>query len=282
MTKSLRIRLILIFLFLGLLPAIIVDTVFYLRIEKREREIIYRDSVRLLESISEKLDSFFQYHTGQIETLANDQSITLPISLMANTEPNSSMWRTSLTTVLNSINRVAKDYQDQYLDLFATSNDYILFNPQATLTADDAPKDFIGTALATAAPTWSPWIWSEQLQTYLMFVTVPVYNITGDVVGTVGAAIGHAQLDQLIQSVSAPTILSMMLIWSSLTACCSAALNMKATQASPARWIQTSSRQPHELPLASMRIPSLIWNTAVSTVKPCWVTQSWYISAANL
>lgn len=204
MTKSLRIRLILIFLFLGLLPAIIVDTVFYLRIEKREREIIYRDSVRLLESISEKLDSFFQYHTGQIETLANDQSITLPISLMANTEPNSSMWRTSLTTVLNSINRVAKDYQDQYLDLFATSNDYILFNPQATLTADDAPKDFIGTALATAAPTWSPWIWSEQLQTYLMFVTVPVYNITGDVVGTVGAAIGHAQLDQLIQSVSSP------------------------------------------------------------------------------
>jgi|GEM_PF-836839 len=204
MAKNLRVRLIVILLFLGLMPAIIVNTVFYFRTEKREREIIYRDSIRLLESISGNLNSFFQFHTGQIETLANDQSISLPVSLLANTEPNSSAWRTSLTTVLNSINRVAKEYEAQYLDLFATSHDYILFNPKATLTADDSPKEFIQTALATTSPTWSPWIWSEQLQTYLMFVAVPVYNITGDVVGTVGAAISSAQVDELMQNIASP------------------------------------------------------------------------------
>lgn len=204
MTKNLRTKLIVIFLIIGLIPAIIVNVVFYFRIENRERDIIYRDSIRLLESISGNLNNFFQFHTAEIETLANDQSISLPVSLLANTEPNSNAWRTSLTTVLNSINRVAKDYEDQYVDVFATSHDYILYNPQATLTADDAPREFINNALATAAPAWSPWIWSEQLQTYLLFVAVPVFNITGDVVGTVGAAINHDQVNQLIQNSASP------------------------------------------------------------------------------
>ena len=98
MTKNLRTKLIVIFLIIGLIPAIIVNVVFYFRIENRERDIIYRDSIRLLESISGNLNNFFQFHTAEIETLANDQSISLPVSLLANTEPNSNAC-TSLTTV---------------------------------------------------------------------------------------------------------------------------------------------------------------------------------------
>jgi len=208
MIRNLRTKLTFIFLVIGLLPAIVLNLAFYFRIDNREREIIYRDSISLLESISNNLDSFFQLHSAELETLANDQSISLPVSLMANLEPNSSVWRTTLTTVLNSINRVAKEYESLYHDIFVTSNDYILYNPEGTLLVDGVSLDFINTTLSTGSAAWSPLIWSEKLQANLLFVAAPVVNIDGKVVGTVGAAISHAQVEELVQKFASPSDLT--------------------------------------------------------------------------
>ncbi|HHT36277.1 MAG: methyl-accepting chemotaxis protein [Candidatus Wallacebacter cryptica] len=205
MFKSLHTKLILIFLIIGLAPAVIINTASYFHITSREQAVIQRDSLAVLDAISNNIDIFFQEHTERLEQLALDQSINLPVSILFNTEPNSNLWRTSSTTLMSSINRVLSDYQKMYQDMFVTSREHFVFNHQAVLMEDSAPADFITSALESGTLTWSPWIWADKLETYLIYAAAPILNPQGQAIGTLGAAVSQEQLLPLLKNFINPS-----------------------------------------------------------------------------
>ncbi len=204
MNRSLRTKLIIIFLIIGLFPAVIVNFVFYFQIDSRERAIIARDSMVLATSINTNLSNFFANHTKQLENIAADQSIMLPVSLLSGTEPNSSSWRATSSTLLNSINRVADQYKDQYADIFVTSHNNMFYNQKRILIDDNQDLEFIATALETGDITWSTWIWSESLNSNLLYAAMPIHDFNDSIVGTVGIAIPQDQIGELIQTFTSP------------------------------------------------------------------------------
>lgn len=204
LSKSLITKLTVLFLLIGLVPALIVNTIAYVRILNSEESMLERDSIALNRSISKNINEFFQTHTDQLLTIATDNSLTLPISILAVAEPNTSTWRTATNTLQNSINRIAKDFADQYVDIFVSSHDYIVFNQQGILLDEETDKSFIENTLTRSEVSWSSWVYSDKLETYLLYNAAPILDLNENVIGTVGLAICQDAVNQALHDFESP------------------------------------------------------------------------------
>ena len=208
MSKSLNTKLTVLFLLIGLVPALIVNTMAYVRILNSENSMLERDSISLNRLISKNIDEFFQTRTNQLLAIATDNSLTLPISILANAEPNTGTWRTATNTLQNSLNRIAREFADQYTDIFVSSGDRIVFNQQGILLDEATDKSFIENALNNSEVSWSSWVYSDKFETYLLYNAAPVFDLNENVIGTVGLAIPQNAVNQVLHDFESPNDLN--------------------------------------------------------------------------
>ena len=100
-----------------------------------------------------------------------------------------------------------------YHDILSPAMITFCYNPEGTLLVDGVSLDFINTTLHRFSSMVT--LDLVKLQANLLFVAAPVVNIDGKVVGTVGAAISHAQVEELVQKFASPVTQLMTPIWSS-------------------------------------------------------------------
>lgn len=201
--NSIKTRLITMFLLVGLIPALVIALIFYVQIDSTERLALERDSIGIVNSIDNVLGGYLAQRQSEAETLAGDNNISLPVSLMEFSQPESSTWRTALNTLRNSINRVAPNFEDNISDIFVTSGTNIIYNQQATLL-DQTSLDFISSSFENNEPVWSSWVWSNNLQSYLAFITVPLKDTTGTAIGTIGLGVSEADFNNTLHSFTSP------------------------------------------------------------------------------
>ena len=204
MSKSLNTKFTVLFLLIGLVPALIVNTIAYVHIINSENSIFERNSIFLNRSISKNIDEFFQTHTNQLLTIATDNSLTLPISILANAEPNTGKWRSATNNLQNYLNRIAREFADQYTDIFVSSGDRIVFNKQGILLDEATDKSFIENALNNSEVSWSSWVYSDKLETHLLYSAAPVLDLNENVIGTVGLAIPQDAVNQVLHDFESP------------------------------------------------------------------------------
>jgi len=191
-TKSIKTRLISLFLIIGLIPAITVSLIFFNRLVSNEREVVARDSHTVATTIRNNLELDRQYREEQASILAANDAIALPVTIMSQSDKNSSIWRSN--TLMNGINRVAEDYKDDFVDIFVAVYEDIVYNPQGTFFDYSSAIEEINDIINSNTVGWSPWIWSDALETYVIFTIAPIRNVAGDAVGVIGLGTAYDEI----------------------------------------------------------------------------------------
>lgn len=200
--KSLKTRLIVILLLIGVIPALVINMIFYLQIHANESSIIERDTYTITQTITNNLEQYLHARQLDAEELSLDDSLSLPVSILANLEPDTSAWRTASNTLRNSITRVIGNYEEHIVDIFVTAGTNIVYNQIGSLFSETVNLEFIDETMEILSPNWSPWIWSDNLETHILYVTAPINDITGEPLGIVGLGISEEHINQLLHGFS--------------------------------------------------------------------------------
>ncbi len=198
--KSLRKQLIGLFLITGLIPTLLVSMILFNRISTIERTTSLSDTQAFSETIAIQLQEVFDNSLAVAETLAMNTNVEMVVPILNSTPVDSPNWHSTSQILLNAIPRIERELPQLYDDIFVAAGTTIVYNKKKTLTGDIATYGFVKEAFETKQPTWSPWIYAEELGHYVLYVVVPVIDSRrpDTVEGLVGLAIGQNQIHSVL------------------------------------------------------------------------------------
>lgn len=185
-----------LFVIVGVLPALLVTSVLMNRIVVKEQEEVRRLSEEVVASLTTDLTVLRGDIEKMAERFATDErnGMFWTVPLLQSAKPDSLSWQNSFTSMVDGIYR-QKQQVDYFCDeLFVAINGEVIYTENGSLEVMGAkPYQFVQNAFQSQEVTWSPWVYSDVLGEHVTYAMYPLASMVDSSVTAALFALGVSE-----------------------------------------------------------------------------------------
>ncbi|GEM_PF-156209 len=198
---SLRIKLLLLFLIMGLIPLTLIGVLSYQTAQNNIREEIYSGLGMFGGLVDRQIEAYFSEREADIRVLSTTRDIYQSMNILADDDYDiHAYWWQERQEVLDSfVPRVQEQYGFTFIFLMDPDGTAVYSSHEAILGAELGGRDYFQEALGGNLG-WDSRFYSDVVNEDVIVISHPVYSegIRGDVVGVMAIGFAGADIDALV------------------------------------------------------------------------------------
>lgn len=191
--RSLRTRLMILFVIVGITPALLVTSVLMNRIVSKEQAEVKRLSEEVVSNLVTDLAGLRDEVEKMAEKFATDErnGMFWTVPLLQSAKPDSLSWQNAYNSMSDGIYR-QKQQLDYFCDeLFVAIEGQVIHTENGSLGVMGSQQyEFVQKAFQSQQVTWSPWVYSESLGEYVTYAMYPLASMADSQVTAALFALG--------------------------------------------------------------------------------------------
>lgn len=198
---SLKVKMIALFLVVGIIPLVVVSLISYNQAAKSLREEVYAKNVLYQELIQSQIDEYLEVSKNNAELLAKTRDVYQSVNIFHEVNKNMEApeWRERFAILDQLAKNVKSDmnFEDMYI---TDENGIMIFGTNEQLLGQDmSHREYIQDALS-GNTEWSEFMYSNLIDKNFTAIGVPIYSEgeSGEIIGTISVVVGQDVIDSLI------------------------------------------------------------------------------------
>lgn len=200
---SLKVKLIALFLIVGLVPMGIIGLLSYNSAQGEIEEEAYTKLALFADIADSSLEEYFREREGDAQVLANTRDVYHSLNVLRQLEWNTAdpLWQERFAMLESLGPTVAEELDYAFIFLTTTEGEVVYSSREEVIGANLAERDYVAGALGGNI-TWSELFYSDVIHENCMVVSSPVRSggHTGEVVGVLGLLFDQQQINDVVHA----------------------------------------------------------------------------------
>lgn len=198
---SLKVKLIALFLLIGLLPAIVISFLAYRSTAQQLREEVFNQLEMFATIVDQQLEEFYDGKEADVKVLASTRDVYQSLNVLkeAGWDTADSRWQERVNILDCLVSTAVQEFGYEFFFITPPDGKIIYSTHEQMLEADFSGRDYIQGALEGQA-TWSGIFYSDVVQENVQAISFPLRSngSTGEIIGTVNLALDQALIDTAV------------------------------------------------------------------------------------
>jgi len=207
---SLRIKLLLLFLAIGIIPLAVIGVLSYQSSQDNIREEIYAGMGMFGEMADQRINDFFEERQADIQVLATTRDVYQSMNILQGGvhqgqtinrvgDTDDPMWQDRLEILDTLMPQVEEQYGFSFIFLLEPGGTAVYSTEDDIWGADLSGRSYFQEALGGDL-AWDPLFFSDVVNENVMVIASPVYSegLRGDVVGVMAIGFAGALIDAMV------------------------------------------------------------------------------------
>ncbi|UMZ74604.1 methyl-accepting chemotaxis protein [Natranaerofaba carboxydovora] len=199
MLNSLKGKLIMLFLLVGLIPILAVGIISFISAEDNLREEVSNSMEMYSEISNEQLSEFFEEREGDVITFSQVEDVRTSLETLrdADWDTNDEEWQERIDVLHNISHTIEDEFGYSFIFFTDPEGEIVYGTIEDTIGEDISMRDYIQTSLEGEV-NWDEFFYSEIIDQNALVVSGPVHGLDGEIIGTINLMFGDEHINQTI------------------------------------------------------------------------------------